>query len=65
VPALLFDVNGVFERVNKQRLLRHMLEVGIAGSIVRKVNSSLSGRRKTRKIHESSRETQEQFTDFY
>jgi len=43
--ALLLDVKGAFDRVNKQRLLRRMIEVGIAGNIVRWVDSFLSDRR--------------------
>ena len=43
--ALLLDVKGAFDRVNKQRLLRRMVEVGIAGNIVRWVDSFLSDRR--------------------
>jgi hypothetical protein len=45
VLALLLDVKGAFDRVNKQRLLRRMLEVGIAGNIVRWAKSFLSDRR--------------------
>jgi retron-type reverse transcriptase len=43
--ALLLDVKGAFDRVDKQRLLRRMIQVGIAGNIVRWVDSFLSGRR--------------------
>lgn len=42
--ALLLDVKGAFDRVNKQRLLHRMVEVGIAGNIVRWVDSYLSDR---------------------
>lgn len=45
VLTLLLDIKGAFDRVNKQRLLKRLIEVGIAGSIVRWVDSSLSDRR--------------------
>ncbi|KAI7710683.1 hypothetical protein KC353_g9519, partial [Hortaea werneckii] len=45
VLTLLLDVKGAFDRVNKQRLLERLTEVGIAGNIVRWVNSFLSDRR--------------------
>jgi hypothetical protein len=45
VLTLLLDIKGAFDRVNKQRLLKRMIEVGIAGNIVRWVNSFLSDRR--------------------
>lgn len=43
--ALLLDVKGAFDRVNKQKLLLRMIQVGMAGNIVRWVNSFLSDRR--------------------
>lgn len=43
--ALLLDVKGAFDRVNKQKLIRRMIQVGIAGNIVRWVDSFLSDRR--------------------
>lgn len=43
--ALLLDVKGAFDRVNKQKLLLRMVQVGIAGNIVRWVDSFLSDRR--------------------
>lgn len=43
--ALLLDVKGAFDRVNKQRLLQRMVEVGIAGNVIRWVGSFLSDRR--------------------
>ena len=43
--ALLLDVKGAFDRVNKTQLLRRMIQVGIAGNIVRWVDSFLSNRR--------------------
>jgi hypothetical protein len=43
--ALLLDVKGAFDRVNKQKLLWRMIQVGIAGNIVRWVDSFLSDRR--------------------
>lgn len=45
VLTLLLNVKGAFDRVNKQRLLKRMIEVGIAGNIVRWVDSFLSDRR--------------------
>lgn len=43
--ALLLDVKGAFDRVNKSKLLKRMIEVGIAGNIVRWVDSFLTDRR--------------------
>jgi hypothetical protein len=43
--ALLLDVKGAFDRVNKQKLIGRMIQVGIAGNIVRWVDSFLSDRR--------------------
>jgi len=43
--ALLLDVKGAFDRVDKTQLLRRMTQVGIAGNIVRWVASFLSNRR--------------------
>lgn len=43
--TLLLDTKGAFDRVNNQRLLKRLIETGIAGTIVRWVNSSLSDRR--------------------
>ena len=43
--ALLLDVKGAFDRVNKTQLLRRMVQAGIAGNIVRWVDSFLSYRR--------------------
>jgi hypothetical protein len=43
--TLLLDVKGAFDRVNKKQLLNRMLQVGIAGNIVRWVDSFLSDRR--------------------
>lgn len=43
--ALLLDVKGAFDRVNKQILISRMIQVGIAGNIVRWVDSFLSDRR--------------------
>jgi hypothetical protein len=42
VLELLLDIKRAFDRVNKQRLLRRMLEVGIAGNTVRWVKLFLS-----------------------
>ena len=42
--ALLLDVKGAFDRVNKKKLIWRMVEVGIAGNIVRWVDSFLSDR---------------------
>jgi retron-type reverse transcriptase len=39
------DVKGAFDRVNTKQLLLRMIKVGIAGEIVRWVNSFLSDRR--------------------
>jgi hypothetical protein len=56
---LLLDVKGAYDRVNKQLLLKRVVEVGIAGNILRWVESFLSGRRvmlvidgRTGKTHE-------------
>jgi retron-type reverse transcriptase len=43
--ALLLDVKGAFDRVNKKHLLNRMVQVGMAGNIVRWVDSFLSDRR--------------------
>jgi retron-type reverse transcriptase len=43
--ALLPDVKGAFDRVNKQELMWRMIQVGTAGNIVRWVDSFLSNRR--------------------
>ena len=43
--ALLLDVKGAFDRVNTKQLLLRMIKVGIAGNIVRWVDSFLSDRR--------------------
>lgn len=43
--ALLLDVKGAYDRVNKRQLLLRMIEVGIAGNIVRWVESFMSDRR--------------------
>lgn len=43
--ALLLDVKGAFDRVNKQKLVSRMIHVGIAGNVVRWVDSFLSDRR--------------------
>jgi hypothetical protein len=43
--ALLLDVKGAFDRVDKTQLLKRMVQVGIAGNIVRWVGSFLSDRR--------------------
>ena len=45
VLTLLLDIKGAFDRVNKRQLLERMIEVGIAGNIVRWVDSFLSDRR--------------------
>lgn len=45
VLTLLLDIKGAFDRVNKRQLLKRMVEVGIAGNIVRWVDSFLSDRR--------------------
>jgi hypothetical protein len=45
VLALLLDVKGAFDRVHKTYLLKRMIQVGIAGNIVRWVDSFLSNRR--------------------
>jgi hypothetical protein len=41
----LIDVKGAFDRVDKTQLLQRMMQVGIAGNIVRWVDSFLSNRR--------------------
>jgi hypothetical protein len=43
--ALILDVRGAFGRVNKRQLLERMTQAGIAGNIVRWVDSFLSNRR--------------------
>ena len=43
--TLLLDIKGAFDRVNKKQLLKRMVHIGIAGNIVRWVDSFLSGRR--------------------
>ncbi|GAB7336743.1 hypothetical protein MBLNU13_g10839t1 [Cladosporium sp. NU13] len=43
--ALLLDVKGAFDRVDRTHLLKRMVEVGIAGNIVRWTDSFLSNRR--------------------
>jgi hypothetical protein len=43
--APLLDVKGAFDRVDKTHLLKRMILVGIAGNIVRWVDSFLSNRR--------------------
>jgi retron-type reverse transcriptase len=43
--TLLLDVKGAFDRVNKKQLLNRMVQVGIAGNVVRWVDSFLSDRR--------------------
>lgn len=43
--ALLLDVKGAFDRVNKKQLLNRMVQVGMAGNIVHWVDSFLSDRR--------------------
>ncbi|KAL1581647.1 hypothetical protein WHR41_09703, partial [Cladosporium halotolerans] len=43
--ALLLDVKGAYDRVDKHQLLRRMVEVGIAGNIIRWVKSFMSDRR--------------------
>lgn len=43
--TLLLDVKGAFDRVNKKQLLNRMVQVGMAGNIVRWVDSFLSDRR--------------------
>jgi hypothetical protein len=42
---LLLDVKGAFDRANKKQLLNRMVQVGMAGNIVRWVDSFLSDRR--------------------
>jgi retron-type reverse transcriptase len=43
--TLLLDVKDAFDRVDKKQLLRRIVQVGIASSIVRWVDSFLSDRR--------------------
>jgi hypothetical protein len=43
--ALLLDVKGAFDRVNKGQLLRQIVQVGIVGNIIHWVNLFLSYRR--------------------
>jgi retron-type reverse transcriptase len=57
VLALSLDVKGAFDRVNKQRLLHRLIEVGIAGNIVRWVRSFLTNRRVMLVIDGRTRET--------
>jgi hypothetical protein len=42
---LLLDVKGAFDKVNKRQLLKRMVRVGVAGNIVRLVDSFLSDQR--------------------
>jgi retron-type reverse transcriptase len=42
--ALLLDVKGAFDKVDKMHLLKRMIQVGIAGNIMRRVGSFLSNR---------------------
>jgi hypothetical protein len=44
VVTLLFDIKGAFDRVNKRQLLKRMVRIGIAGDIVRWVDSFPSDR---------------------
>lgn len=37
--ALILDVNGAFDRVNKKHLIKRMVQVDIAGNIVPRVDS--------------------------
>lgn len=43
--ALLLNVKGAFDRVSKKQLLKRMVQIGIAGNIVRWVDSFLADRR--------------------
>jgi hypothetical protein len=43
--ALLLDVRGAFDRVDKRQLLKRMTQVGMAGNILRWVDSFLSDQR--------------------
>ena len=43
--ALLLDVRGAFDRVDKRQLLKRMTQIGIAGNMIRWVDSFLSDRR--------------------
>jgi hypothetical protein len=43
--VLLLDVNGAFDRVDKRQLLKRMTQVGMAGNMIRWVDSFLSDRR--------------------
>jgi hypothetical protein len=43
--TLLLDIKGAFDRVNKEKLLKQMVHVSIAGNIIRWVDSFLSDRR--------------------
>jgi retron-type reverse transcriptase len=43
--ALLLDVRGAFDRVDKRQLLKQMTQVGMAGNMIRWVDSFLSDRR--------------------
>jgi hypothetical protein len=55
--ALLLDVKGAFDRVNKQKLIWRMIQVGIAGNVVRWVDSFLSDRQATLVIDGRTGET--------
>ena len=43
--ALLLDVRGAFDRVDKRQLLKRMTQIGIEGNMIRWVDSFLSDRR--------------------
>jgi len=43
--ALLLDVRGAFDRVDKRQLLKRMIQIGIEGNMIRWVDSFLSDRR--------------------
>jgi hypothetical protein len=43
--ALLLDVRGAFDRVDKRQLLKRKIRVGMAGNMIRWVDSFLSNRR--------------------
>jgi retron-type reverse transcriptase len=45
VLALLLDVKGAFDRVNKTQLLKRVIQTSIVGYLLRWVNSFLSDRR--------------------
>jgi hypothetical protein len=57
--ALLLDVKGAFDRVNKKQLFKRMVQAGIAGNIVRWVDSFLSDRRALLVIDGRTGETRE------